>query len=246
MKVILKFCLVLLTVSEFLSVKAQEPILPVSKYGLPIVNDAAIYKKLVRANPDNELLDLRELIPSAHFDVTYADTTNEFHRPLYESADVFMRKPAAIALKHAQEMLQKQGLGLLFFDGYRPYAVTVLFWERTRDTTYVADPRRGSKHNRGMAIDCSLFDLKTGEPLSMPSRYDLNSPTSYHSYMGGDSAALAHRALLRTTMEKAGFRKYEYEWWHYDFPGAEKCYNYDLTQSQVRKANVEFHRNRLQ
>lgn len=216
--------------------------LPLSSYGLPVVNNPEIYKEIVRANPGNELVDLREWIPTAHFNVTYADTNNDFHKPLYESADVFLRKPAAMALKQAAASLKDKGLGLLIFDGYRPYAVTVLFWERTRDTTYVADPRTGSRHNRGMAIDLSLYDLKTGEPLSMPSPYDLNSPTSFHTYMGADSASLAHREILKRAMEEAGFLKYTYEWWHYDFPGASGCYNYDLLPSQIKKANQQLDR----
>ena len=219
--------------------QTQEFTLSMSSYGLPVVNDPEIYKQIVKANADNQLVDLRELIPAAHFNVTYADTNNDFHRPLYESADVFMRKPAALALRHAQEVLEKQGLGLIFFDGYRPYSVTVLFWERTKDTTYVADPRKGSRHNRGNAIDLSLFDLKTGEPLTMPSPYDLNSPASYQTCMDADSASLAHRELLRTTMESIGFQKYTYEWWHYDYPCTEKCYAYDLLQSAIKKANQE-------
>ena len=234
--------LIILMVVWQLSAQPSGIELPRSSYGLPIVNDPEIYKKLVRANPQNQLISLNELIPEAHFNVTYADTSNDFHRPLYESAEVFLRKPAAMALKKASSLLKQKGMGLLIFDGYRPYAVTVLFWERTHDTTYVADPRTGSKHNRGMAVDVSLYDLKTGEPLSMPSPYDLNSPTSFHTYMDADSASIAHREILRETMEEAGFLKYTCEWWHYDFPGASGCYNYDLLPSRIEKANHELGR----
>lgn len=213
--------------------------LPKSQYGLPVVNDPAIYKKIVRMNTEDELLDMRSLIPDAQFDVTYATTHNDFHRPLYDAADVFMRKPAARALVKANEILRAKGLGLVLFDGYRPYAVTVLFYERHPDTTYVADPAKGSRHNRGMAIDLSLYDLKTGKRLSMPSAYDESSPRAFHSYTGGDSASLAHREILKQVMLQVGFQIYPWEWWHYDFQGWDTCYTYDLPMKVVRKANEE-------
>ncbi|QMW00516.1 M15 family metallopeptidase [Spirosoma foliorum] len=211
--------------------------LPKSKYGLPVVNDVNIYKKIVAADPANELVDMRQILPQAQFDVTYADTTNFLKRKLYPTADVFMRKPAALAIRQASENLKKQGYGLLLFDGYRPYAITVLFYEEHGDTTFVADPRKGSKHNRGMAIDLSLFDLKTGKRLSMPSGYDESTPRAYHSYMDSDSASLAHRAILRSAMEKVGFSIFPWEWWHYDFKGWESCFTYDLSHETIRKAN---------
>ncbi|MVM31610.1 D-alanyl-D-alanine dipeptidase [Spirosoma sp. HMF4905] len=211
--------------------------LPKSKYGLPVVNDVKIYKKIVTADPDNELVDMRQILPDAQFDVTYADTTNFLKRKLYPTADVFMRKPAAMAIRQASENLKKQGFGLLLFDGYRPYAITVLFYEEHGDTTFVADPRKGSKHNRGMAIDLSLFDLKTGKRLSMPSGYDESTPRAYHNYMDSDSASLAHRAILRSAMEKVGFAIFPWEWWHYDFKGWESCFTYDLSHETIRQAN---------
>ncbi len=211
--------------------------LPKSKYGLPVVSDVAIYRQLVAADPDNELVDMRMITPDAQFDVTYATTHNLLNRKLYPTADVFMRKPAALALQQADENLKKQGLGLVLFDGYRPYAVTVLFYEAIKDTTFVADPHKGSRHNRGMAIDLSLYDRKTGQRLSMPSDYDETTPRAFHSYMQSDSASLAHRALLRTAMEQVGFTIFPWEWWHYDFRGWEQCFTYDLWHDAIRRAN---------
>lgn len=211
--------------------------LPKSKYGLPVVNDVSIYKKIVASDPNNELVDMRQILPDAQFDVTYAHTNNFMKRQLYPTADVFMRKPAALALHQANENLKKQGLGLLLFDGYRPYAITVLFYEAHGDTTFVADPRKGSRHNRGMAIDLTLFDRKTGQRLSMPSDYDESTPRAFHNYMASDSASLAHRAILRTEMERVGFAIFPWEWWHYDFRGWESCFTYDLSHRTIRKAN---------
>jgi len=215
--------------------------LPKSKYGLPVVNDVEIYKKIVQVDPNNELVDLRELIPNAQFKVTYATAENLVHRPLYPTADVFMRKPAALALQKASKSLKKQGYGLLLFDGYRPYEVTVIFYETIKDTTFVADPHKGSKHNRGMAIDLSLYDLKTGKPLPMPSDYDETTPRAFHSYMEATPEALANRKILRDALEKVGFEIYPWEWWHYDFKGWKTCFTYDIWHSKIRAANAELH-----
>ncbi|MFD2936697.1 M15 family metallopeptidase [Spirosoma flavum] len=216
--------------------------LPKSKYGLPVVGDVTIYQKIVAADSDNELVDMRQLIPDAHFDVTYATNNNIVKRKLYPTADVFMRKPAALALRQASENLKKQGFGLVLFDGYRPYAVTVLFYEEIKDTTFVANPHKGSRHNRGMAIDLSLYDQKTGKRLSMPSDYDETTPRAFHNYMKSDSASLAHRAVLRSAMEQVGFAIFPWEWWHYDFQGWESCFTYDLSHKAIRKANKTLHK----
>lgn len=228
--------------------QAQETeiVLPLSQYGLPVVNDPEIYKKIVRINPEDELLDMRLLIPDAQFDVTYAGTNNDHHRALYETPDVFMRKPAALALVKVNEAMKKLGYGLVLYDGYRPYAVTIIFYERHPDTTFVADPRKGSRHNCGMAIDISLYDLKTGKRLPMPSAYDESSKRAYHSYTGGKKVALANREILKKAMVEAGFEVYPWEWWHFDFKGWEKCYTYDLTHPRVRKANEEMEKERTE
>lgn len=230
----------LLSIVLFLPIflQAQEQTLPVSKYGLPVINDIGLYKKLVVADPDNEMIDLRELIPGAKFDVRYATANNIVKKQVYPAADVFMRKPAALALLKAQEQLNKLGYGLLFYDGYRPYAVTVLFYETIKDTTFVADPRKGSRHNRGMAIDLSLYDLQTGQPLVMPSGYDETTERSFHDYLGADSIAKSNRKILRTTMEAVGFDIYKWEWWHYDFKGWQDAAVYDIWHNKIRKANA--------
>ena len=211
--------------------------LPLSKYGLPVVGNEAVYRDVVRADPENALVDMRRLLPEARYDVTYATSRNFLKRKVYPTADLFMRRPAADALVRAAARLKEQGLGLLLFDGYRPYAVTVLFYEEVGDTTFVADPRKGSKHNRGMAIDLSLYDLKTGKPLPMPSDYDEASPRAYHEYQGGDPQALRNRAILREAMEQAGFHIFKWEWWHYDYAGWENCLTYDLWHKRIAVVN---------
>jgi D-alanyl-D-alanine dipeptidase len=211
--------------------------MPLSKYGLPVVKGPKVYEEIVMSDPDNQLVDLRAIIPDAMFDVRYSTANNLIGKPLYPSADVFMRKPAALALRQVHENLKQLGLGLVFHDGYRPYEITVLFYEVIKDTTYVADPRKGSRHNRGMAIDLSMYDRKTGQIVKMPSEYDETTPRAHHDYEKGDENALQNRQILKDAMLDVGFQIYPYEWWHYDFQGWEQCETYDIWHKKIRKVN---------
>lgn len=225
-----------------LSAQVPDRKMPVSKYGLPVVKGAKTYQRIVESDPDNILVDLRQIIPDAKFDVRYATANNLIGRPLYPTADVFMRRPAALALREVHDNLRQLGFGLVFHDGYRPYEITVLFYEEIKDTTYVADPRKGSRHNRGMAIDLSMYDLKTGEIVEMPSAYDETTERSHHDYMGGSKKALQNRQILKDAMLDVGFEVYPYEWWHYDFKGWEKCYTYDIWHEKIKKINRKLYR----
>lgn len=230
-------CLFITCLSGSVSGQYGNEDLPVSRYGLPVVKGTEVYEKIIRQNPNNAMLDMRKILPSARFDVTYAGTNNFLKRQIYPTADLFMRAPAARALVKVSKILRKKGYGLLLFDGYRPYSITELFYEEIKDTTFVADPRKGSKHNRGMAIDLTMTDLKTGQPVLMPSGYDEAGQRAYHNYNGGDPVALQNRAILRDAMLKAGFRIFIYEWWHYDFKGWEACKTYDIWHDEIRKVN---------
>jgi D-alanyl-D-alanine dipeptidase len=233
-------CLFMVIISVPLSGQVQNNDLPVSRYGLPVIKGPEVYAKMIKADSDNVLLDMRRILPSARFDVTYAGTNNFLKRKIYPTADLFMRAPAARALVKVSEILRKKGFGLLLFDGYRPYSVTELFYEEIKDTTFVADPRKGSKHNRGMAIDLTMTDLKTGQPVQMPSGYDEASERAYHNYNGGDPSALKNRAILRDAMLQAGFQIFVYEWWHYDYRGWESCKTYDIWHDEIRKVNEQW------
>jgi D-alanyl-D-alanine dipeptidase len=168
-----------------------------------------------------ELVELTKLDPTIRLDIRYATTNNFLHRPVYSQARAFLQRPAAAALVRANEALRPQGYGLLIFDGYRPWAVTKLFWDSAsaheREIEFVANPRNGSKHNRGCAVDLSLYDLKTGAEVKMPSRYDEFSERAYPDYPGGTAEERASRQLLRQTMEAQGFTVYKAEWWHFDY-----------------------------
>ncbi len=165
-----------------------------------------------------DLVDVRSLDKSIQLDVRYATAANFLATPVYDKARVRLQRKAAEALVRAHRALKSQGYGLLLHDGYRPWFVTWIFWNATplASRDFVADPARGSKHNRGCAIDLTLFDLKTKKPVEMPGLYDEMSPRSYPDYPGGTSRQRALRELLRQTMEREGFTVYETEWWHFD------------------------------
>lgn len=176
-----------------------------------------------RATKTPDLVELQTIDPSIGTDVRYATAANFVGRPVYPEARVFLQRPAAEALRRVQARLAPLGYGLVVFDGYRPWSVTKLFWDLTPPTKrqFVADPRQGSRHNRGCAVDASLVDRATGREVEMPSGYDEMTERAYVAYAGGSDATRAHRDVLRGAMEAEGFRVYEPEWWHYDFVGWE-------------------------
>ncbi|MDI9337430.1 MAG: M15 family metallopeptidase [Alphaproteobacteria bacterium] len=167
----------------------------------------------------SDLIELIKLDPSFKLDIRYATPNNFVGKPVYNQARAFLQKPAAEALVKVQAALKPLGLGLLIFDGYRPWRITKLFWDITPDSLhhFVANPKSGSKHNRGCAIDLSLYNLKTGQEIEMTGAYDEMSQRSYPNYTGGTSEQRKYRDLLRKLMEEQGFHVYEYEWWHFDY-----------------------------
>ena len=166
-----------------------------------------------------ELVDLTSLDPTIKLEIRYATANNFLGVPVYSSARAFMQKPAADALAKAHRSLREQGFGLLIHDAYRPWYVTKMFWDATPESGhgFVADPAKGSKHNRGCAVDLSLYDLETGRPVEMVGGYDEFSNRSNPDYPGGTSLQRWHRELLRKAMEAQGFTVNAVEWWHFDF-----------------------------
>lgn len=171
-----------------------------------------------RRGPD--LVDLATLDPTLRFDIRYATTNNFLGTKFYSQPRAFMQRPAAAALVRAHRALRAEGLGLLIHDAYRPWYVTKTFWDATplESRWLVADPTRGSRHNRGCAIDLTLYDLKTGQVIAMVGTYDEATPRSLPDYPGGTTLQRWHRELLRTTMEAQGFVINSEEWWHFDYP----------------------------
>ncbi len=172
-----------------------------------------------RSFRDTDLVELTRQEPTIHLDIRYATTNNFTGAVFYQQPRAFLQRPAAEAVQRAQQKLQPLGLGLLIHDAYRPWHVTKMFWDATptelRD--FVANPANGSRHNRGCAVDLTLCDLKTGDPIQMVAGYDEFSPRSFPRYPGGTSRQRWYRELLRKVMESEGFTIYEYEWWHFDY-----------------------------
>ena len=166
-----------------------------------------------------ELVELVKLDPTIKLDIRYATTNDFLGTPLYTQARAFLQRPAAEALLRAHRELVAQGYGLMIHDGYRPWYVTEIFWEATPNDKkiFVANPAEGSRHNRGCAVDLSLYDLKTGKEVKMPSGYDEMTERAYANYTGGTTEERARRALLKQAMEKQGFVINPTEWWHFDY-----------------------------
>lgn len=189
-----------------------------NKYGL----DAMTYDEYlvsIKTNPEKQLINLEKFVPGLILDIRYATENNFTSEKIYNLARAYARKPVAEALKKVLAELKPQGLGIKIFDGYRPYKATVKFYEVYRDTTYVASPYRGSRHNRGCALDLTLIDLKTGKELPMPTEYDSFRKEAWPSTPVADPLIRKNRALLIEVMEKHGFRVNGSEWWHFDFRG---------------------------
>jgi D-alanyl-D-alanine dipeptidase len=168
-----------------------------------------------------DLVELRALDSTIHYDIRYATADNFMGVPFYDTALAFLQRPAAEALVRAHRRLAARGYGLLIHDAYRPWYVTRMFWDATPDSLkrFVADPAQGSRHNRGAAVDLSLYRLDTGRPVVMPSGYDEFTARAYPDYRGGTAEQRRRRDLLRAALEAQGFTVYQFEWWHFDFRG---------------------------
>ena len=182
-----------------------------------------------------DLVDLSTLDSTIRFDIRYATTNNFVGTVFYSQAKAFLQRPAATGLLQAHRWLRDRGYGLLIHDAYRPWYVTKVFWDATPDSLrwLVADPANGSRHNRGAAVDLTLYDLKTGQPVEMVGTYDEPTARSLPDYPGGFALQRWHRELLRTAMEQNGFTIYPEEWWHFDYDGWREYPILNLTFEQL-------------
>lgn len=187
-----------------------------------------------------ELIDLAKVNQHFRFNVYYATKNNFTHKKIYPSARCFLQKPVAHALSHVQKELEKQNLGLIIFDAYRPLRVQKIFWKICPNENFVADPAKGSRHNRGCAVDLSLIDLKTGTELVMPSGFDDFSTKATRNYAAMEPEACKNCKLLEKVMEKYGFKGLTSEWWHFDFvgidyqPGKEAWKQFPVTDIDIQ------------
>ena len=167
----------------------------------------------------SDLYAITKADPTIRLDIRYAGTNNFMGIPVYESARAFLQRPAAEALSRVNQALRKRGYGLLIHDAYRPWYVTKMFWDASPVSSrmFVADPSQGSRHNRGAAVDLTMFELVTGKPMETTGRYDEFSTRSYSNFVGGTDHQRWLREVLRSAIEAEGFDVYPEEWWHFDY-----------------------------
>ncbi|MFM8588534.1 MAG: M15 family metallopeptidase [Bacteroidota bacterium] len=185
---------------------------------------------------EDQLIELKEIIPYLRYDLKYASNQNFTGKRVYpkNTQSSYLIKEAAQSLKVIAKELEAKNLGLLIWDAYRPYRATVKFWKMIHDERYVANPAKGSGHNRGIAVDLTLYEISTGELLEMPTGFDNFSDTAHHDFMLLAEKKIMNRQLLKNTMEKHGFKALETEWWHYAWPNDR---NYPIMNISFKRLN---------
>ena len=188
-------------------------------------------------------VNLEHLPAPFQFDIRYSRADNFMGEAVYPYARAFLLEHVAHDLMKVHAELEAHGFGILIFDGYRPLSVTETFWNRSTDEmrNYLADPKSGSVHNRGCAVDLSLYHLDSKHPAPMPSDFDELNEKAHVTFLGGDPVALANRDLLKEKMLKNGFTGIKHEWWHFnhgsaaDFPVLNLSFEeMDLLVKQLR------------
>lgn len=213
---------------------AQDSVL--NKYGLWVIKDEMILKTTIRGDSNKRMMDICAMIPGLATDLRYATTNNFMGKKLYPSiATTYLRLPAAKALRNVQVELAAMGLALKIFDAYRPYSVTEKMWELVKDDRYAADPKKGSGHNRGIAVDVTIIDLANHKELDMGTGFDNFSDTAHHDFIALSKEIMKNRLLLKNTMEKNGFRPLGTEWWHYSLPNASYFELLDISFKKLKK-----------
>ena len=226
--------LLLLLMLISMKVTAQDssivPVFPV------VITDIKVYKEVVHNNPSARMADVKKMVPQIILDLRYATENNFMHRKLYPFlTTTYMRTTAVKALDSIETELQSKGLGLKIFDAYRPFSITRQMWELVGDERYVANPAKGSGHNRGAAVDLTIISLRTKQELDMGTGFDNFSDTAHHTFMNLPEDVLRNRRYLKDIMERHGFAALETEWWHYSLNNAK---DYDLLDIGFKKMSL--------
>jgi D-alanyl-D-alanine dipeptidase len=207
-----------------------------NRFGLSVISNLKEYRRSVLDDSSKKMINIKNTYPSIVPDLRYTTVNNFMHKILYPPvAKAYLRKAAADALGKVQSTLNAEGLGLKIFDAYRPYAVTVQMWEPIKNEDYVANPAKGSGHNRGIAVDLTLIDLKTSEEINMGTGFDNFSDSAHHAFTQLPDSILEKRKLLRHVMEANNFKAFETEWWHYSLPEPEKFELLDLSFKALKR-----------
>lgn len=208
----------------------------INQYGLPVITNKQQLNAIVAGDSMMRMLDLKKLIPGIQLDLKYCGKDNFMKQQLYPKklSTTYLRSPAANALKKVQAALISKGLGLKIWDAYRPYSATVKMWEPVKDDRYAADPKFGSGHNRGIAVDLTIINISSGRELDMGTGFDHFSDTAHSDFKNLPQNVLDNRKLLRTLMEENGFKVLDTEWWHFYLPDAKKYALMDLSFKQLK------------
>ena len=195
------------------------------------------YLKEVKERPNLLMVDPHSSVPGIQYDLRYATLENFMGKRMYprNTQTSFLRLPAAQALKQLADSLRPLGVGIKIFDAYRPFKVTARFWRLIHDERYVANPSRGSGHNRGIAVDLTLIELSTGKELNMGTGFDNFSDTAHHSFYDLPAEVIHNRMLLRNSMKSVGFIALETEWWHYSLPNPSEYTILDIPFRKLKK-----------
>ena len=205
-----------------------------NQYGLKVISRYEDYTATIKADSNNRLMNLAAIIPGVQLDIRYATANNFTGQKVYDSAMAFLRLAPAKALQQVQNELKAQNLGLRVYDAYRPYTITIKFYEIYKDTNFVAAQWLGSRHNRGCAVDVSLIDLSTQQEIPMPTEYDDFTAKAKPDYADLPDSVKANRKLLIDIMAKYNFEVHHSEWWHFDYTGWDKYYLMDIPFRQLQ------------
>jgi zinc D-Ala-D-Ala dipeptidase len=197
------------------------------------VRNHKIYKQQVHTDSLLKMIELKTVMPDLVYDLRYGTKNNFTYIKLYKQSTItFLRLPAAAALKNVENALEQKGYRLKIFDAYRPYSVTKKMWSLVGDDRYVANPAKGSGHNRGLAVDLTIIDLKTGNELNMGTGFDSFTDSAHQDFIKLPITVLQNRKLLEATMEQYGFEPLQTEWWHYSWPNDR---HYDVLDLDFKK-----------
>ncbi len=203
---------------------------------MAVITKTTIHRQQVLKDSNNRMVELRTLAPGLVYDLRYATRNNFTGRTLYKSGkQTYLRLPVATALARVQAALATQNMGLKIFDAYRPFRVTKKMWELIGDERYVANPLKGSGHNRGTSVDVTIIELSTGREMDMGTGFDAFTDTAHHGFAHFRPEVMRNRSILRAAMERQGFIALQTEWWHYTWSQAQRFDPLDLTFRELQK-----------
>jgi D-alanyl-D-alanine dipeptidase len=230
-------CLGSIGILTMLGCSIRPSTVPKSKYTTFIPEKSRQYLQKDVLIDSLHMINLNKFIPNLNIEIRYAGNHNFMHTNMYPAHfnTVYVRKPVAIALKKIQQILNTKGLSLKVWDAYRPYAVTVAFWNKIHDVRYVANPAQGSGHNRGIAVDVTLVYLQSGMPLDMGTDFDNFTDSAHTSYQQFSEEILSNRKQLKEIMTAYGFQTLSTEWWHYSWPNATAFPVLDIPLNRMKK-----------